>query len=36
MGNGEADVLQNKIVKHLVKETYVDKSSNTMVNREQL
>jgi len=36
MGNGEADVLQNKIVKHLVKETYVDKSSNTLVNREQL
>jgi hypothetical protein len=36
MGNGEADVLQNKIVKHLVKETYVDKSSNIMVNREQL
>jgi hypothetical protein len=36
MGNGEADVLQNKIVKHLVKETYVDKSSNTLVDREQL
>jgi len=28
MGNGEADVLQNKIVKHLVKETYVVKNNS--------
>lgn len=27
MGNGEADVLQNKVVKHLAKETYVDKNN---------
>ena len=30
MGDGEADVLQNKIVKQLVKEVYVDKSSNNV------
>jgi len=35
-GDGDLDVLQNKVVKHLVKETHVDKSSNTIVNREQL
>jgi hypothetical protein len=27
MGNGEADVLQNKVVKQLAKETYVDKNN---------
>jgi len=35
-GDGDLDVLQNKVVKQLTKETYVDKSSNTIVNREQL
>ena len=35
-GDGDLDVLQNKVVKQLTKETYVDKSSNTLVNREQL
>jgi hypothetical protein len=35
-GNGDLDVLQNKVVKQLTKETYIDKSSNTIVNREQL
>ena len=35
-GDGDLDVLQNKVVKQLSKETYVDKSSNTLVNREQL
>jgi hypothetical protein len=30
MGDGEADVLQNKVVKNLVKEVYVDKSSNNV------
>ena len=35
-GDGDIDVLQNKVVKQLTKETYVDKSSNTLVNREQL
>jgi len=30
-GDGDLDVLQNKIVKHLVKEVYVDKSSNAIV-----
>jgi hypothetical protein len=35
-GDGDIDVLQNKVVKQITKETYVDKPSNTMVNREQL
>jgi hypothetical protein len=35
-GDGDLDVLQNKVVKQLTKETHVDKSSNTLVNREQL
>jgi hypothetical protein len=30
-GDGDLDVLQNKVVKHLVKEVYVDKSSNAIV-----
>ena len=30
-GDGDIDVLQNKIVKQLVKEVYVDKSSNAIV-----
>jgi hypothetical protein len=30
-GDGDLDVLQNKVVKHLVKEVYVDKSSNSIV-----
>jgi hypothetical protein len=30
-GDGDIDVLQNKVVKHLVKKTYIDKSSNTLV-----
>ena len=30
-GDGDIDVLQNKIVKQLVKEVYVDKSSNVIV-----
>ena len=35
-GDGDLDVLQNKVVKQLTKETHVDKSSNTLVNREQI
>ena len=30
-GDGDLDVLQNKVVKHLVKEVYVDKTSNSIV-----
>jgi hypothetical protein len=30
-GDGDVEVLQNKVVKHLVKETYVDKTSNSIV-----
>jgi hypothetical protein len=30
-GDGDADILQNKVVKQLAKETYVDKSSNSLV-----
>jgi hypothetical protein len=30
-GDGDIDVLQNKVVKQLVKETYVDKCSNSLV-----
>lgn len=30
-GDGDIDVLQNKVVKQLTKETYVDKSSNSLV-----
>jgi hypothetical protein len=30
-GDGDIDVLQNKVVKQLVKETYVDKASNSLV-----